>query len=230
MPKAISTRPTCRTCSRRYCCRSSTSSTAPIRFAVLELGPGPVSLLAWGVTEGLITVTAVDPLADSYAAMLAEHGYTYPIEPINGTGEELFNVVSKGSFDIAYSSNALDHVTSPQLCVKNLVSAVREGGNICVEGQVREGTATNWTGLHQHDLTASEGDLLHQNRAGVETNLTADLGLDCVFEEVRPLEGRRLTSHGHHHDGIESPEDSEEREWYALIFRRSTAPTEDAGS
>ena len=56
---------------------------------VLDVGSGPTSILAWGVQQNLFQVTAVDPLADVYRALLKKHNISYPIIPEKGYGEYL---------------------------------------------------------------------------------------------------------------------------------------------
>lgn len=154
---------------------------------VLELGSGPVSLLAAGVEQRWCELTAIDPLASEYAAMLAGFGLRFPVGPIAGSGESLPAVVRDRSFDVAYSGNAIDHATSPRDCVINLVRAVKPGGRVILEGFCREGSNAGWEGLHQHDLVAESGHLVHYSRQGVRTSITADLDVACVSQSIGPF-------------------------------------------
>ncbi|MCX5706094.1 MAG: methyltransferase domain-containing protein [Candidatus Omnitrophica bacterium] len=97
---------------------------------LLEIGSGPVSLLAWGVNKNLFHVVAIDALADSYEKIMKNYKYSYPIKPIKGYGERLPNVVNKKVFDIIYSSNALDHVVSPEKCLNNMFKVLKKRGGI----------------------------------------------------------------------------------------------------
>jgi SAM-dependent methyltransferase len=186
--------------------------------SVLELGSGPVSLLAWGVDQGLIAVTAVDPLADAYAALLDRHGCSYPVRPRRGDGETLSGLFEDGTFDIAYSSNAIDHTASPRRSMEQLARTVRRGGIILCEGFEREGSHEGWWGLHQHDLVAEEGHLVEYGRDQRRTVLTDGLGLDCLQQEVRPFTERSLTTHGHDWPP-EEPGDQLRHNWYTLVWR-----------
>jgi SAM-dependent methyltransferase len=172
---------------------------------VLELGPGPVSLLAWGVEQCRFDLLAVDPLATQYARMLRRYGLAYPVRPVPGSGEWLRRVAADGSFDAAYSSNALDHARSPQECLRNLVRAMKRGGSIVLEGFCREGTNSGWEGLHRHDLVPDGGHLLHYDRRGRCTNLTAGLGVRCLSQTVVPFHERGIRSFGYEaeEDGVE---------------------------
>ena len=96
---------------------------------LLELGSGPVSLLAWGVDEAAVEMTAVDPLARTYEEMMKSYDYDYPVRPVEGYGEKLLDRFNRDEFDVAYTSNALDHTASPLACMKNLADVVRPGGS-----------------------------------------------------------------------------------------------------
>ena len=88
---------------------------------LLEIGSGPVSLLAFGVEQGLFEVTAVDPLASVYDEILSKYGISYPIKPRTGYAERLVKSFGKDSFDIVYSSNSLVGVlTTPHLAGPSL--------------------------------------------------------------------------------------------------------------
>ena len=154
---------------------------------VLELGSGPVSLLAAGVEQRWCELLAIDPLAREYAAMLARFGLRFPVVPLAGCGETLFEGVPERAFDVAYSGNAIDHATAPRDCVRNLARAVKPGGRVILEGFCREGSNAGWEGLHQHDLVAESGHLVHYDRRGVRTVITADLGLACVGQSIGPF-------------------------------------------
>jgi SAM-dependent methyltransferase len=183
---------------------------------LLELGSGPVSLLAWGVDQEAVEVTAVDPLARTYEEMMKSYDYDYPVCPVEGCGEKLFDRFDRGEFDVAYTSNALDHTASPSACMKNLSGVVRPGGLICCEGFEREGSSSGWQGLHQHDLIASDGQLLCIDRQGREANLSSDL--ECIYEAVHPFTERGIWTHGYEYD----PAGDYvwfQRPWYSMIFR-----------
>jgi SAM-dependent methyltransferase len=188
----------------------------PGEIEVLELGSGPVSLLAWGVEARLFRLTAVDPLADEYARLMA--GCPYPVKPLVGFGEQLSSLFQPRSFDVAYSSNALDHTGDPRQCMEQLALMVKDGGLLYCEGFLREGTNAEWEGLHQHDLIPEDGHLVAYDRNGRRVVLTEALGLDCVQQEVKPLIARGLTSHGYEWDEQEE-RDWRYDDWFTLVWR-----------
>ncbi len=160
---------------------------------VLEIGSGPVSVLASGIDEGLVSVVALDPLARPYRDLLSLYGVQYPIHPLPGRGENL-TCFAPGTFDIVYSSNALDHSTSPQRCVEQMCKVLPEGGYLLMEGFVREGSQGNWLGLHQHDLFTEQGSLIHVDRRERRTNLTELQPLTCISERVCKFMDRGILS------------------------------------
>jgi SAM-dependent methyltransferase len=205
---------------RRCAVELATEFHRPPRL--LEVGSGPLSLLAGAVDEGLCTVVAVDPLARVYRQLLDHHGIAYPIRPRVGHGERLAQAFPQASFDLVYSSNALDHTRSPRRCLEQMCRVLRPGGFLLLEGLVREGTAENWNGLHQHDLVPEQGRLLHFDRAGRRTELTAGLPLVCVTEHVSPFRERGIKAFGYEIPA-DMPPDAPwnwERPWYTVLFRR----------
>jgi SAM-dependent methyltransferase len=191
------------------------------RLTTLELGSGPFSLLAWGAERGRLDVTAIDPLAEDYGLLLSRYAVQWPVVPQPGCGESLPDGVRARSFDLVYTSNAIDHTQSPGLCVQELVSAVKPGGLIVFEGFCKEGTAAEWVGLHQHDLTAEDGHLMHRDRAGAVTSLTADLPIECLDQRWTTLRQRNIRSFGYDYlrpDG--TVEAWPDRGWYSLVYRR----------
>ena len=185
---------------------------------ILEVGSGPVSLLAWGVDEGLLEVAAIDPLAEAYAAMLERYGIAYPVRPRPLAGEDLLDAFAERSFDGAYSSNALDHARSPGRVLHNMARAVRPGGRIVLEGFCREGSNAGWEGLHQHDLVPCEGHLLHFDRARTLTDLTRNLPLRCLEQRIAPFDERGIASFGYEPDRGGSIEGWYYFDWYTLVY------------
>jgi SAM-dependent methyltransferase len=202
----------------RDCLRDLRQDGAPA-LRVLELGSGPVSLLGAGVENGWFELVAVDPLATEYAAMMQRHGLAYPVRPVAGQGEALLDVVAQDSFDIAYSGNAIDHAASPFDCVRNLARAVRPGGRIVLEGFCHEGTNAGWEGLHQHDLAAEDGHLVHYDRGGRRSEITAGLDLVRLSASVGPFRDKGVRWFGYE---PETPSGGTcgwfDFDWYTLVF------------
>lgn len=63
--------------------------------------------------------------------MLARIKITPPVKTIYGEAEKLSKQFTINSFDIVYSSNALDHTCDPFRSLQEMIKVVKEGGG-CV--------------------------------------------------------------------------------------------------
>ncbi|MDH3310517.1 MAG: class I SAM-dependent methyltransferase [Gammaproteobacteria bacterium] len=189
---------------------------------LLEIGPGPVSLLSAGVDQGLFEITAIDPLADIYKKIMQQNNLTYPVKPVKGYGERLLKYFEKDSFDIVYSSNALDHTISPRECMVQMSQVVTQGGVIFLEGFLREGSNAAWNGLHQHDLFPENGHLIHCNRAGKRADLASSLPLQCIYEKIMLFKDRSINAFGYEVPlGLDPRDNWQFRDWYVIVFRKT---------
>jgi hypothetical protein len=196
---------------------------------VLEVGSGPVSLLAGAVDNGLVLVEAVDPLARAYRLLLRQYGIAYPIRPLAGRGEKLPRKLLSRPFDIAYSSNAIDHSRSPRLCLEQMNAAVRPGGFLLLEGFCNEGSEGGWVGLHQHDIRVADGKLVHLDRAGRPSELTTGLPLTYRSYRVTGFRDRGIFSFGY-----DLPEGMAvasgnwyTRSWYTVLLQKASTAESD---
>lgn len=127
---------------------------------VLDVGSGPVSMLAYGAHQGWFSLISVDPLAKQYLKILKKYHFEQDLKLVQGYGEKLAKKFGAASFDLVWMYNALDHSQSPQVVFAELYRVLRPGGYLLIQGQSREGTAAGWTGLHQHDLYVAPGGKL----------------------------------------------------------------------
>ncbi len=174
-------------------------STFSTDIDVLELGPGPVSRLTEGWESGLFRLTAVDPLADEYKKNFRNSPFL-----VKGYGENLDSQFEEGSFHMCYASNSLDHVKSPLECMRNLFKLTRVGGLIIVQGNVREGSRTNWRGGHNFNLYLDGDQLVCEEKNGRAYELTRGLETKRLFKRVRTW----------------SDPENESVEWFSITYRR----------
>jgi SAM-dependent methyltransferase len=206
---------------RRLCQELRHDSDRPLQL--LEVGSGPVSILAAGVDEGLFNVVAVDPLARVYRELLILNDLRYPIQPVPGSGEILQTQFQSESFDMVYSSNALDHTRSPLRRLEQICEVLRPGGFLLLEGFSCEGSNEGWAGLHQHDIFPEDGHLVHCDRAGRRTVLSAHLPLSPVSERICEFRERDIQTFGYELPANISPDSPSSwlgRQWYTVLFRR----------
>ena len=150
----------------------------------LDIGCGPISVLRWGVLQGLLRVTGVDPLLDIYRMILERHGlYGLPAiacqRELNIYAEELASALPPESFDIVFTRNAIDHVEDPVTVIGQAEACLRPGGILVLDFHTREGSRQGWEQLHQFDLYLDEtNQLVCQTQQGVcRPLIAAGLGL-----------------------------------------------------
>ena len=154
---------------------------------VLDVGCGPVSMLAYAHHENKIRLTGVDVLANSYEKLLYDYGYEKAIAGIHmveAKAEELQTRFPENEFALTYCNNALDHTDSPQDSLKNMVSVTKPGGFTIISGYVREGSHESWDGIHMHDLFLENGRLFREGESGDKTCLDDNLPVEVVHHEM----------------------------------------------
>ena len=114
---------------------------------VLDVGSGVVSIL-----NGLVEVTAVDPLGDLYR-LIFDYDRHRINPPFPYPSEE---IPFKDEYDIVHISNALDHTQNPMKAFDRLYKLVKPGGYLIVQGFENEATHENWQGFHQNDIFVEE--------------------------------------------------------------------------
>lgn len=138
---------------------------APVR--VVDVGAGPLSSVGARDPRAVarrIELTAVDPLADRYAEMLARAGVRAPVATRACRAEELVERFGAAAFDVAYARNSLDHAADAMAAIWNMVSIVRPGGRVVLVHGRREGEARGYEQLHQWNFDVEDGRLVLWSR------------------------------------------------------------------
>jgi SAM-dependent methyltransferase len=153
---------------------------------ILDVGAGPLTTLGKTFPGKELAITAVDPLADDYDALLARAGVTPPVRTVAGHGERLLDGFGAGTFHVAYAANALDHSYDPMLVIRNMVEVVRPGGYVVLLHRRNEAETKDYLGLHQWNFDVRAGRLVIWNRDG-EVDVAEELG--GVAQVAAALEG-----------------------------------------
>ena len=151
---------------------------------VLDVGSGPVSLLAFGHKNNLIELTATDILANDYKNLLNVYGHSSAMEGIdmvNSTAEGLPATFNDMKFDIIYCNNALDHTDSPKASLAAMSEITDKGGYIIISGRQREGTKEGWDGIHMHDLFLKDNILYREGKSEKPVRLDENLPLEILY-------------------------------------------------
>jgi len=139
----------------------------------IDVGCGALSRLRWGALNGRLRVTGVDPLLDMYAVVIERHGLgALPslacARDVVACAEDLGDHLPASSYDVAYSSNALDHTNDPPRIIEALSRVLRPGGLLGLEVFTREGSREQWWQLHQFDMYVDDaGRFVCETRDGV---------------------------------------------------------------
>jgi SAM-dependent methyltransferase len=140
--------------------RELVDKIASERVAVLDVGAGPVTAFGKFREGKSLHITAVDPLADRYAALLARHRLEPPVRTTRGAGEELLTLFAPGSFDLVIAQRCIDHSVDPAACVRNMVEVCRVGGVIALEHEENLAVNAAYRGIHQWNFGLRGGELV----------------------------------------------------------------------
>ena len=145
-----------------------------------------MSTLAWGVEQGLLEVSAVDVLAEQYARLHEAHNYPpYPVRPVAGSAENLFDHFEEQSFHLAYVSNALDHTDDCPSVFDALVRATMHSGAVVLQHHLNEGTRQDWSDSHKWNLDLGGKWLEATNRDGEVFELSNRPDLELTYLNYR---------------------------------------------
>lgn len=148
---------------------------------VADVGSGPLSQLAYGAYTGKMVLTAIDPLAEVYADLLANRHEAATYRRLAVPAEQLAQTLGAESFDIIWTRNAIDHAQDPGQAFRSMVDALGHGGFLVMTQFSREGTAEQWHGLHQHDMYLDD-----QNRLILQSFTNGTLGPPrCLSDDAR---------------------------------------------
>ena len=157
---------------------------APVR--VLDVGAGPVSVL--GKVHGgvRLDITAVDPLGDRYAQLLAEAGIDPPVHTHACAGEDVAKRFGSAAFDVAYSRNAVDHSADPVAVIRAMLETVAPGGFVALRHYRCEAESNSYVDLHNWNFDVEAGALRVWGPYG-DYDVGAQLGgaatVTCWLEE-----------------------------------------------
>lgn len=135
---------------------------------VLDVGSGPFSWFS--AAEYLrtlgspISLTACDPLAPAYKAILLQNGLESIVETDFAYAERLSDRYQENSFDIVHMRNAMDHSIAPFLVLTSLLCVCSPGGLLVLKHFENEAEFNSYTGLHQWNITVENGAPLIWNQ------------------------------------------------------------------
>jgi SAM-dependent methyltransferase len=130
------------------------------RISILDVGAGPVTVLGKSHDSKRLRITAVDPLADAYAELLAKHRLEPPVRTRRGSGEELVALFGREAFDLVIGQRCIDHAVDPAACVRNMVEVCRVGGVVALAHEENLAVNAAYRGLHQWNFSLRRSNLI----------------------------------------------------------------------
>lgn len=153
---------------------------------VLDVGAGPVTALGDLWQGKQVQIIPVDPLAETYQAILDRYAITAPIQTIYGVGEKLVEQFGRESFDFAYACNCLDHSIDPVECYRQMLAVLKPGCSLVTFHEANEGEHQNYEGLHQWNFSVEDQRLVVWNR-----DSKRDIVSECPEAATFLIEGDR---------------------------------------
>jgi SAM-dependent methyltransferase len=149
--------------------RRGLALVAGARVEILDVGAGPFTVVGLRFPGKELAVTAVDPLGDEYARLIAAAGLRAPVPTATCAGEALEAHFGGRRFDLVHARNALDHSFDPGRCIRQMVAVARVGGLVALKHHLREAESQHYHGLHQHNFDVRDGLLVVGGRDGSRT-------------------------------------------------------------
>jgi len=141
---------------------------------LLDVGSGPISMFSKNFAGWNVSVHAADPLADDYAALLADMGIDEEHQlarPVKADCEALSETLGAKSFDFIIMRNALDHTADPVASFDQLLRTCSINGYVLVEQFENEAKAEKWSGFHQWNIWQEKETIFVQGKETDPVNL-----------------------------------------------------------
>jgi len=144
--------------------------------SILDVGSGPISGFGNRLNSGgQISVTACDPLAPVYKALLTHVVIKPYTETLFAIGERLLDRFEHNQFDAVTMNNALDHSLDPMLVLENLLAVCKIGKKVHLCHAVNEAEHEQYQWNHQWNINLDkEADFILWSK-NEQFNVTQEL-------------------------------------------------------
>jgi SAM-dependent methyltransferase len=127
---------------------------------ILDVGSGPLTRVGTQWPGRDVKITATDPLAEHYNALLKKLGIVPPVPVTFAHGEKLLETFPPNHFDLAYASNSLDHSYDPLKAIEQMLAVTKPGGFVYLWHFANGGKHECYSGLHQWNFDVIKGDFI----------------------------------------------------------------------
>ncbi len=146
------------------CLRRALAETAATNVSILDVGSGPLTVVGHVYPGKKLSIFPTDALGSEYVKILRSCGIDAPVEPIACSGEQLPAKFSEGTFDIAFSQNALDHSKDPLSILSNMIALIKPTGRVALKHFRNEGEQNSYGGMHFWNIDFDNGAFVFWNR------------------------------------------------------------------
>ena len=167
---------------------SALGEAAARELKILDVGAGPLTHLGKVWPGHVLSITAIDPLADAYAELLAKHQIVPPIPTEQGFAERLVEQFGENQFDLVHARNCIDHGLDPVRAIEQMVAVAKPGGVVYMHHAINEAITQGYHGLHQWNLFGTPQKLYVGSRTHA-VNMTWRLARTAnvanqIFEDI----------------------------------------------
>lgn len=116
---------------------------------MLDVGAGPLTRIATFSPTREIRVTATDPLAGHYDAVIDASGIEPQVRTQLAFAEDLSARFERNRFALVTCTNALDHAIEPVWGILEMMMVLERHGSIVLVHHQNEAEFENYSGFHQ---------------------------------------------------------------------------------
>ena len=132
--------------------------------SIIDVGSGPLTSLGKKLKGYNLHITAVDPLADKYNAILEEYGIVPLVKTQYCEVERLTDIFPPDSFDLICVFNALDHCYDPIRGIQQMFHLLKKERFIFMSHFTNEAEKENYVGFHQWNFCKENNHFVIWNR------------------------------------------------------------------
>jgi len=130
---------------------------------ILDVGSGPLTRIGSRWPGHEVQITATDPLANQYNALLNRLQIPHRVPVTFAHAEKLLEVFPPNFFDLAYASNSLDHGYDPLKAIEQMLAVTKPGSYVYLWHFSNEGRHECYKGMHQWNFDTKRGDFVIGN-------------------------------------------------------------------
>lgn len=157
------------------------------KVQILDVGAGPLTGMGTFLHGRNVELTAVDPLAIYYDALLSKYSIEPPCRTQLAFAEDLSTRFESGQFNLISCTNALDHSIEPMWGIIEMMMVLSVDGTIVLNHRRNEAEYEDYTGFHQWNFDQCDGKFVIWNR-GSSLDVTELLGdvahVSCRLENA----------------------------------------------